>query len=155
MQEFTMTVVSLAFCDVAWYRDGCSADLVGEAEFFSRGELFRRGIYLHDQIQSFLLTMSSAWVVANHRTRCLSPGKFRCTTSVPRAPAKAWNTRPTGFSALPPVGPATPVMPMPNVAPQRSRIPSASAIATSRLTAPCFSINSVGTPANLVFSSFE
>src|SRR5438105_2913207 len=46
MQEFTMTVVSLAFCDVAWYRDGCSADLVGEAEFFSRGELFRRGVLL-------------------------------------------------------------------------------------------------------------
>jgi len=67
-----MTVVSLAFCDVAWYRNRCSADLVGETEFFSRGELFRRGIYLHDQIHS-LLPRDEIFVMLRHEklgTRC-------------------------------------------------------------------------------------
>src|SRR5207247_10638835 len=81
MQEFTMTVVSLAFCDVAWYRDGCSADLVGEAEFFSRGELFRRGIYLHDQIHS-LLPRDEVFVMLRHEklgTRCsVQIGRASC-----------------------------------------------------------------------------
>src|SRR5215469_374530 len=80
--------------------------------------------------------MSSACCDANPRTRARSPGNWRFTTSVPFSAASAWKTNPTGFSAVPPVGPATPVMPNPSVVPQRLRMPSASAFATASLTAP-------------------
>src|SRR5712692_2346387 len=137
-----------------------------ESSVFSRQELRtnrrcrsrkadNRRLKTEDGYINFLLTMSSACCEANQRMRLRSPGKFRSTTSVPLSPAKAWKTSPTGFSAVPPVGPATPVMPMPKVAPQRLRIPSARAAATSRLTAPCFLIRLAGTSANAVFSSFE
>src|SRR5580704_6262871 len=68
---------------------------------------------------NFLLTMSRAMVLAKRRMRLRSPGKLRCTTSVPRSLATAWNTSPTGFSSVPPPGPATPVIPTPRVDSQR------------------------------------
>ena len=74
---------------------------------------------------------------------------------VPVSLARAWNTKPTGFSAVPPVGPATPVTPRPKVVAQRLRMPSASAAAVSPLTAPCFLINSADTPASAVLSWSE
>src|SRR5580658_5406861 len=101
---------------------------------------------------SFLLTISIACWLAKRRMRLRSPGNLRSATSVSSSLARAWKTSPTGFSAVPPVGPATPVIPTPRVAPVRRRIPSARAAATSLLTAPCFSIRSAGTSAKAVFN---
>ena len=55
----------------------------------------------------------------------------------PSGPATQRCTVPTGFSGVPPPGPATPVIPTPTSAPNRARAPSARATATSGLTAPC------------------
>ena len=54
----------------------------------------------------------------------------------PPAAATLTQTVPTGFSSLPPPGPAIPVMPIPSSAPKRAIAPSASAAATSGETAP-------------------
>ena len=48
--------------------------------------------------------------------------------------------------------PATPVMPTPMVAPERSRAASAMAMAHSPETAPCFSMISAGTPIAIFIS---
>src|SRR5208283_909823 len=57
--------------------------------------------------------ISRACCVANWRIRLRSPGKFRSTTCVPSSPASAMYTSPTGLCSLPPLGPATPVIPTP------------------------------------------
>ena len=64
-------------------------------------------------------------------------------------------TRPTGLSAVPPVGPAIPVVATTTSTPLRSRSPSAMARATSSLTAPCLSISASGTPSSSTFARFE
>ena len=51
---------------------------------------------------------------------------------------------PTGFSGVPPPGPAIPVSATPTSAPSRSRTPSAIACATSADTAPCSSSSTRG-----------
>ena len=56
------------------------------------------------------------------------------------------HTIPTGFSSVPPPGPAMPVIPIPRSAPKRAEAPSASASATSVETAPKRSISSASTP---------
>ena len=80
------------------------------------------------------------------RIRSRSPGKRNSRSRGPRSSAMPMCTRPTGFSGVPPPGPAIPVTPTPSVAPVRLRMPSASASATSELTAPFASISSGGTP---------
>jgi len=65
----------------------------------------------------------------------------------------AMATVPTGFSGLPPSGPAMPVTPTPTSTPARDRRPSAMASATGSLTAPCVAINSAGTPSSSVLAS--
>ena len=60
----------------------------------------------------------------------------------------AKQTSPTGFSSVPPPGPAMPVMPTPTSAPALARAPSASASATSAETAPTRSISAGSTPAS-------
>ena len=62
---------------------------------------------------------------------------------------------PTGFSSVPPPGPAMPVMPIPTSAPKRARAPSASAAATSGETAPWRSISSAGTSASAILAALE
>ena len=54
--------------------------------------------------------MSGASWLAEKQTRLRSTGKFLSATSVPFSPAWAMKTRPTGFSGVPPAGPATPVL---------------------------------------------
>ena len=62
----------------------------------------------------------AAWA-ARRRTISRSPGNTSLTarSSVPRQTAN--QTVPTGFSSVPPPGPATPVTPIPASAPKRSR----------------------------------
>ena len=64
-------------------------------------------------------------------------------------------TSPTGFSSVPPPGPAMPVTPMPISAPNRSAAPEASASATSVETAPYRSISARSTPTISDLASFE
>src|ERR1051326_3954718 len=68
---------------------------------------------------NFLRTISKACCEAHQRTRSRSPGNLRSTTSVDSPLDRAWNTRPTGFSSVPPLGPATPVTASPQVAAQK------------------------------------
>src|SRR5262249_40565998 len=98
-------------------------------------------------------TISNAACDACQRTLSRSPGKRKRRSSVPAGVATAMCTVPTGFSAEPPPGPATPVTPTPIVVPARARIPSARPRATSMLTAPCISSSSGGIPANSIFDS--
>ena len=78
---------------------------------------------------------------------------MRSIRDPPRS-ATETQTSPTGFSSVPPSGPATPVMPTPRSAPSRAIAPSASARATSSETAPWASISAGSTPARSVFALF-
>ena len=62
--------------------------------------------------------------------------------SVPLGDATPNQTVPTGFSGVPPDGPAIPVTEIERSTPSRTRVPSAIARATSSLTAPCRAISS-------------
>jgi len=66
---------------------------------------------------------------------------------VPSAVARPNHTVPTGFSSVPPSGPATPEMDTARVAPDRVRAPWAMAATTGPLTAPWVSSSSAGTPS--------
>ncbi len=64
-------------------------------------------------------------------------------------------TSPTGFSAVPPPGPAMPVTETATSAPSRARAPAAIAAAVSAETAPCRRNRSAGTPSSRCFTSSE
>ncbi len=85
-----------------------------------------------------------------------TPGRLilRSMREPPRS-ATEIQTSPTGFSSVPPSGPATPVMPTPRSASSRAIAPSASARATSTETAPWASMSAGSTPARSVFALFE
>ncbi len=76
-------------------------------------------------------------------------GKRRCFTTVPFGDVTARYTVPTGFSALPPLGPAMPVSESAMSAPETRLAPSAMAPRTSALTAPCPRSTSSSTPRRL------
>src|SRR5262245_16836306 len=98
-----------------------------------------------------------AVTVARRRIDSRSPGKTKSTLRSARGPA-AWRyTRPTGFSSLPPPGPAIPVTASAISARRRSRAPAAIASAVSAETAPCRCRVSSGTPscADLTLSAYE
>src|SRR5581483_6180479 len=83
------------------------------------------------------------------------PRYFASFATVPPAPARPSHTVPTGFSGVPPSGPAMPVIDAAQVAPDLRRAPSAIARTTGSLTAPCCWRRSRGTPRALCFISFE
>jgi TrmH family RNA methyltransferase len=70
-----------------------------------------------------------------------APGVFAQRAEMPTY------TRPTGFSGVPPVGPAMPVVETPTSTPRARRTPAAMAAATSALTAPWAMSISCGTPS--------
>ena len=65
----------------------------------------------------------------------------------------ATHTVPTGLSAVPPSGPAMPVMPTPTAVPSRSRTPCAISRAVSSLTAPNAISVASRTPSCCTFTS--
>jgi hypothetical protein len=77
----------------------------------------------------------------------------RTRVSMPplRAHADAIATMPTGFSGVPPPGPATPVMPTARSLRAMRAIALAMASATGSLTAPCAAMSEGGTPSKSVF----
>ena len=94
-----------------------------------------------------------AALVARSRTSARLPG--RRAVRVRAAPSRAAtqkHTVPTGFSSLPPSGPATPVIPIPKSASKRLIAPCASSVATSGETAPRAVITSASTPSNPVLA---
>src|SRR6185503_17184058 len=96
----------------------------------------------------------SAPTVARERTVSRSAGS---ENSPPRSASgvDTWKyTSPTGFSSVPPSGPATPVTATPTSTASRSLTPVAIASATSAETAPCASIRAAGTPSSAVLTSF-
>ena len=96
-----------------------------------------------------------ATVVVRSRMCPRPPGSRTERSSRPAGPATLRQTVPTGFSGVPPPGPAMPVMPIPYCAPKRARAPSASAAATSGETAPWRSISAGGTAASATLASLE
>ena len=60
--------------------------------------------------------------------------------------AQAVQTVPTGFAAVPPAGPATPLTATANSAPERSKAPCAMASTAASLTAPWLAKSASVTP---------
>ncbi|EHP39129.1 orotidine 5'-phosphate decarboxylase [Cupriavidus basilensis OR16] len=94
----------------------------------------------HAWPQASLRTSSSrpriAYSAAWRRICCRSPRKRCVSILVVMRLLQPKHTMPTGFSGVPPVGPATPVIDSATWARLLSRAPSAMARATSSLTAP-------------------
>ena len=91
---------------------------------------------VHDSVTS-LRTRCSAATAARPRIVSRSPGKSKRRSRSPIGPLACRKTSPTGFSSVPPPGPATPVTDTATSAPSRSRAPRAIAAAVSAETAPC------------------
>src|SRR4051812_2160840 len=89
------------------------------------------------------------------RTAGRSPSK--CISSLDRRPAteKPNHTVPTGFSGLPPLGPATPVTATLTCACEWRSAPNAIARATTSLTAPCESMAAGSTCSSSLLASLE
>ena len=73
----------------------------------------------------------------------------------PSAVLTLQQTVPTGFSSVPPSGPAIPVIATAVSASKRRSAPSAIASATGSDTAPWASISSGSTPSSSIFASLE
>src|SRR3954454_17074248 len=90
------------------------------------------------------------------RTSLRLPGRTMSLGSFsPEAALAQKQTSPTGFSSLPPSGPATPVVEQATSASNRDRAPSAIASATSGDAAPCSSNRFPSTPRSSALDSFE
>jgi hypothetical protein len=85
----------------------------------------------------------------------LSPGSRTVrVVARPSASRTLQHTVPTGFSSVPPSGPAIPVIATAVSASKRFSAPSAIASATGSDTAPCSSISRGSTSSNSTFASF-
>jgi len=78
------------------------------------------------------MAMARVWRLIWERV----PLKRNFLTMVRRGEAAAMKTSPTGFSGVPPEGPAMPVVATAKVASRLRRMPCAMALATGALTAP-------------------
>src|SRR6185437_15310187 len=110
-------------------------------------------VELHDSSASSNNRSAAAAAISRMRSRPKS-GNFDLFDVVPGGPATANHTRPTGLSALPPDGPATPVVDTAQSAPNFLRAPSAIARAVSSETAPTESSTDCGTSRNATFAEF-
>src|ERR671920_2058331 len=77
------------------------------------------------------------------------------SATVPSASEIPTKTSPTGFSSVPPSGPATPVTESPWSVPAVFLTPSAIAFANGSETAPCWTSSSCGTPSRRSLASLE
>ena len=94
-----------------------------------------------------------ATVVDRSRTSGRAPGNCSERITVTPSASRTQNqTVPTGFSGVPPSGPATPVIATAVSAPNRSTAPSAIASATSCDTAPCASMSAGSTPSRSILA---
>src|SRR5579862_5254129 len=109
----------------------------------------------HHFLRSSRRTASSAYCEAKNLNVSRSKVSTCRCTAVPLAVANPIYTNPTGFSGVPPVGPAIPVVLIPKSAPAPLRTPSAISFATGSLTAPCSASVFSDTPSNRVFDSLE
>lgn len=100
-------------------------------------------------------SISSAFMTEAALTSSRDPQKRLRRTTVPSLSATAIYTRPTGFSSLPPVGPAIPVIAADIVAPGSLRAPRAICSAHCSLTAPKEDRMLSCTPRQAFFISFE
>src|SRR5687768_1960428 len=104
---------------------------------------------------SRLRSISSAIWADCFFTELRSPPKRNRRDTTSPATATPMNTVPTGLAALPPSGPAMPVMERPHGLPERSQIPRAIASAQAALTAPCALNTSSGTPSSSCLARLE
>src|SRR5436190_2513863 len=96
-----------------------------------------------------------AATAARRRIACRSAWATKSTATESSGLDACRNTRPTGFSALPPPGPAIPVAEIPTSALSRSRMPCAIASAASAETAPWSRSTAGETPSSRVLISSE
>ncbi len=83
-----------------------------------------------------------------------SPGSTTRRARSPKAEVQCRYTSPTGFSGVPPPGPAMPVVEIASCAPVAASAPRAIASAHSAETAPCCSRSAAGTPSIACLISF-
>src|SRR5438132_9792601 len=100
-------------------------------------------------------SISNAACVDCHFTEARPPRKRKWRLVTAPATASPTNTVPTGFAAVPPSGPATPVIARPQGAPARSQTERTIASAQGALTAPWVRRISAGTPSSSSFARFE
>ena len=100
-------------------------------------------------------SLLSAKSTACRLTDARSPAKCLNSVMTLSPAAKPNQTEPTGFSAVPPVGPAMPETDTATSAPAAFLAPAAISLTVSRLTAPCLSRVSAETPTNFCFAPLE
>src|SRR5437762_5946607 len=110
---------------------------------------------LHVRPFSARRSISNAACVDCHFTEARPPRKRKWRLVTAPATASPTNTVPTGFAAVPPSGPATPVIARPQGAPARSQTERTLASAQGALTAPWVRRISAGTPSSSSFARFE
>src|SRR3990167_10220547 len=96
-----------------------------------------------------------AWCTVALRTAARSPAKCCTSLCTPAGVAQPNHTVPTGLSALPPVGPATPVTATATWARECCRAPCTMARTTGSLTAPWVAISVASTPSISVLAVLE
>ncbi len=84
-----------------------------------------------------------------------SPSKIQCADSTPEREAQAIQTVPTGLSAVPPSGPAMPLMATAHAARECLTAPLAISHTTFSLTAPNRSMELAFTPRRSFFEWLE
>ena len=153
---FTLDLAKGASQDTAPVGEAKTVQIVPERRKLARIAMALTVIGWLLQLAATILTNSAnASAVVASRTACLSPEKtwrmlMHCAGFLE---AHASQTVPTGFSGLPPVGPATPVTATLKLAFECAKAPKAMAFATSSLTAPCCAIKVAGTPSISVLAS--
>src|SRR4029453_11664827 len=100
-------------------------------------------------------THSSAPCEASRFTQSPVPQTWYRAATVSSAHPRPKHTVPTGFSAVPPSGPATPVVETTMSAPSARRAPAAISAAVCSLTAPCASRVAAPTSSRRRFASLE
>src|SRR5262249_27790696 len=111
-------------------------DRVGDLARRGHGEVDRQEEPLLLHQRSSLMIVAIAHQHASRRIMSRGPGKTKVLWRRTLGPATPMWTVPTGFSSVPPPGPAMPETAAAQVAPARARAPSAIASTVSRETAP-------------------
>ena len=114
-------------------------------------DLERTGSLLRHRPASAASRTPSVRATASRRMSSRSPRRCQVRHRG-LGPAMATQTVPTGFSGVPPPGPATPVIPTPHVAPDTAATPAAISVAVRSETAPCASRVSADTDSRRTFA---
>src|SRR5690606_25423370 len=114
-----------------------------------------RRAHAPSSLSSMRRSSSSAATAERSRPSSRSPGTESRRASERVGVSAAMKTVPTGFSGVPPPGPATPLIATPHSAPVMRRMPEAMARTAGSLTAPSLSMRAASTPSRPVFTALS